>query len=195
MAERRDRAVQASQVVALLPVLRRWVSGRVQQAGAECDLSMRQFAALKGIRDGASSPGELARLWQVTPAVITGIVDRLERRQLVRREPDPHDRRRLRLALTDAGIAASVEIDRVLIGDLAGELGKASPEELAGLSQSLALLERAFAALDARTGLREPACEDEEMPLWSVDETVHHEAFETRSPLLASRNQKPMIAG
>jgi DNA-binding MarR family transcriptional regulator len=104
MSQEADRA---RQTLELLPVLRRWVTARIRWAGADAGLSLRQYAALSGIRHGASSPGELARLWQVTPAVITGIIDRLQRRELVRREPDPTDRRRLRLALTDAGLAAS----------------------------------------------------------------------------------------
>ncbi len=113
---------RAQQTLALLPVLRRWVTARVRWVGADADLSLRQYAALTGISQGASSPGELARLWQVTPAVITGIIDRLERRELVRREPDPNDRRRLRLALTDAGLAASTLVERALTEELAAQL-------------------------------------------------------------------------
>src|SRR3954464_976631 len=106
----------ARQTLALLPTLRTWVTARVNRAGADACLSLRQYAALHGIRQGASSPGDLARLWQVTPAVITGIIDRLERRELVRREPDPDDRRRLRFALTDTRLPASPHAPRVLTG-------------------------------------------------------------------------------
>ena len=55
---------RARQTLALLPVLRRWVTARVNLAGADAGLSLRQYAALTGICQGASSPGELARLWQ-----------------------------------------------------------------------------------------------------------------------------------
>ena len=119
----------ARMTMELLPVLRRWVAARVQWAGADSDLSLRQFAALRGIAEGASSPGELARLWQVTPAVITGIVDRLERRGLVRREPVPEDRRRLCLALTSTGQQASEAVAWALTGDLAAQLATATPNE------------------------------------------------------------------
>src|SRR5688500_8720523 len=122
---------RARQTLALLPILRQWVTARVHWAGADAGLSLRQYAALSGIRQGASSPGELARLWQVTPAVITGVIDRLERRELVRREPDPDDRRRLRLALTDAGLAASALVERVLTEEMAAQLAKAAAKELA----------------------------------------------------------------
>jgi DNA-binding MarR family transcriptional regulator len=159
----------ARQTFALLPSLRQFVTSRVQAAGADLGLSLRQFAALRGIEEGASSPGELARLWQVTPAVITGIVDRLERRGLVRREPDPEDRRRLRLALTEAGRRASDEVEAALTGELAARFAAATREELGELSRALALLQRTFSALDATTPGNAPRHADDELPVWSGD--------------------------
>jgi DNA-binding MarR family transcriptional regulator len=44
---------------------------------------------------GPMSAGELAREIQLTPGAVTGVADRLERAGLVRREPDPADRRRV----------------------------------------------------------------------------------------------------
>jgi DNA-binding MarR family transcriptional regulator len=46
---------------------------------------------------------ELSRLLLVTSGNLTGIVDRLERDQLVRREPDSDDRRVIRIRLTPKG--------------------------------------------------------------------------------------------
>ncbi|MBA2597944.1 MAG: MarR family transcriptional regulator [Chloroflexia bacterium] len=154
----------ARQTMELLPVLRRWVTARVHVAGVDTGLSLRQYAALRGICDGASSPGELARLWQVTPAVITGVIDRLERQGLVQRDPVPEDRRRLRLALTDAGIQASKEVEWALTGDLAAQLATAAPDELAELGRAIELLQRTFAALDARPPRPVPASPGDDMP-------------------------------
>jgi DNA-binding MarR family transcriptional regulator len=163
--EMQNNAAKARQILELLPPLRNWVTSRVQATGAHRGISLRQLAALRGIEDGATSPGELARLWQVTPAVITGIVDRLERRGLVRREVDPQDRRRLRLALTESGRAASEEIQTALVEDLAAQLALATRKELAELGRSLALLQRTFAALEAKApALVAPS--DDENPLW-----------------------------
>src|SRR5215207_9641760 len=159
----------ARQTLALLPILRKWVTGRVHCAGADACLSLRQYAALGGIRQGASSPGELARLWQVTPAVITGVIDRLERRELVRREPDPDDRRRLRLALTDTGLAASMLVERALTEELAAQLSWATPQELAELGRALELLQRTFAALNEQTPLQEGVRDGENLPVWDED--------------------------
>ena len=162
-------ADRARQTLELLPVLRRWATARVHRAGADAGLSLRQYAALTGIRNGASSPGELARLWQVTPAVITGVIDRLERRGLVRREPDPHDRRRLRLALTDAGLAASTLVERALTEELATQLSLASPRELAELGRALDLLQRTFAALEEQTPRPVAMSAGDDLPAWDDD--------------------------
>lgn len=43
---------RARQTLALLPALRRWVTARVARAGADAGLSLRQYAALTGIRQG-----------------------------------------------------------------------------------------------------------------------------------------------
>lgn len=168
LPERPDPQVCARQTLALLPSLRQWVSARVQEAGACEGISLRQVAALRGIQDGATSPGELARLWRVTPAVITGILDRLERRKLVRREPDPDDRRRLRLALTAKGEQIGQNIDHLLTGALAEQFAACSPDELAELQRSLRVLDRAFRELGARVQAHPPTSADD-MPCWDDD--------------------------
>lgn len=166
--ERPDALVCARQTLALLPPLRQWVSGRVQQAGACEGISLRQFAALRSIQDGARSPGEIARLWRVTPAVITGVLDRLERRDLVRREPDPVDRRRLRLALTAQGEQIGHNVDQALTGALARQLATRTPQELAELERSLRLLDSVFRELEAQVAAPAPVPADD-MPCWEDD--------------------------
>lgn len=47
------------------------------------------------IRHGPLTAGRLAELTGLTTGAVTGLVDRLERRGYVRREPDPADRRRV----------------------------------------------------------------------------------------------------
>jgi DNA-binding MarR family transcriptional regulator len=151
----------------------------VQQAGADAGLSLRQYAALHGIREGACSPGELARLWQVTPAVLTGVIDRLERRGLVRREIDPADRRRLLLALTGEGMAASQEVERALTDDLAAQLATASPAELAELGRALDLLQQTFSALEERAASDSETAGDDFLA-WDEPASVTH--GETNAP-------------
>lgn len=141
----------AKQTLALLPELRQWAVARLQEFGSRNDLSIRQYAALRSIQEGATSPGELARLWQVTPAVITGIVDRLESRGMVRRSPDPQDRRKLQLTVTEEGRRALDEIEQALTNDVAAQLALEDHEALCELSRALTLLRRTFVALGMQT--------------------------------------------
>lgn len=50
-------------------------------------------------QSGPISAGELAERVALTTGAITGVIDRLEKAQLVRRVPDPRDRRRVVLEL------------------------------------------------------------------------------------------------
>src|SRR5207253_2378511 len=68
---------------------------------------------------GPITAGELAERTSLTTGAITGVIDRLERAELVRRAHDPHDRRRIVLEL-----AHDAERERAIIG-LYEPLGRA----------------------------------------------------------------------
>lgn len=71
---------------------------RLSRAGREA------LAVLEGA--GAPlSPTTIAQRLIVTTASVTSLLDTLERRGLVERRPDPADRRRLLVAITDEGRA------------------------------------------------------------------------------------------
>lgn len=68
------------------------------------NLTTSQLAALRQLaRHGRLSAGDVARGISVSQATITGVLDRLERRELVTRSRDPEDRRRVVIDLTEAG--------------------------------------------------------------------------------------------
>lgn len=50
---------------------------------------------------GPLPPGVIAREIGLTPPSVTALVDRLEKRGFVTRRPDPDDRRKLQIAITD----------------------------------------------------------------------------------------------
>lgn len=52
---------------------------------------------------GPRTPAELADAAGVTRATMTGLIDTLERDGLVKREPDPHDRRMMSVIITAKG--------------------------------------------------------------------------------------------
>ncbi|MEV8441050.1 MarR family transcriptional regulator [Actinosynnema sp. NPDC051121] len=56
-------------------------------------VDQRALALVAG--KGPLTAGELAREINLSPGAVTGVADRLERAGLVRREPDPGDRRRV----------------------------------------------------------------------------------------------------
>lgn len=176
----------AKQTLALLPELRQWVVARLQEVGSRNDLSVRQYAALRGIQEGATSPGELARLWQVTPAVITGIVDRLESRGMVRRSPDPQDRRKLQLTVTEEGRRALDEVEQALTNDVAGQLAQEDQVTLCELSRSLALLRRTFVALGMQTHSDELLPDDVQNVHPACVEPVAHMSLEPVRSLVAA---------
>lgn len=67
-------------------------------------LTPTQWAALARLaEEGAASQNHLGRLTAMDPATIQGVIQRLERRGLIDREPDPEDRRRTRLKLSAEG--------------------------------------------------------------------------------------------
>jgi DNA-binding MarR family transcriptional regulator len=55
------------------------------------------------IASGSRTPSELAELLDTTPPMMSGLIGDLEQRGLIARRPDPDDRRRVRLELTEAG--------------------------------------------------------------------------------------------
>lgn len=89
-------------------VLRRANQRHVAIFAAHVDgLTPTQFAALARLHaDGPLSQNLLGRRTAMDSATITGVVDRLRSRGLVMSTPDPDDRRRRRIALTDQGRAA-----------------------------------------------------------------------------------------
>jgi DNA-binding MarR family transcriptional regulator len=54
-------------------------------------------------RYGRLSPNELARLLHLHPSTITGVVQRLESKKLLERNPDAHDSRRVHLRVSRKG--------------------------------------------------------------------------------------------
>ena len=65
-------------------------------------LCLRAIAAAKSLE---VTPAQIARQVQLSPATVTGILDRLERYGLILRERLKHDRRKVGLQLTEQGRA------------------------------------------------------------------------------------------
>lgn len=59
------------------------------------------------IGEGVSSPKSISDFLSLAPSMVSGILGDLEDRGLVVRQPDPEDRRRVHLVLSDEGTAAA----------------------------------------------------------------------------------------
>ena len=69
-------------------------------------ISLPQLACILFLhKGGPSSPSKLAEQIMVDSSTLTGIIDRMERKGLVIRTPNPMDRRSITIAPTDSGRA------------------------------------------------------------------------------------------
>jgi len=98
-----------------------------QDGMEELQLTPTQFAALAKISDvGEVSQNHLGRLTAMDPATIQGVIQRLEARKLLARQPDPKDRRCTLLSLTLEG--------RVLLAEAVARARRITEATLAPLS-------------------------------------------------------------
>jgi DNA-binding MarR family transcriptional regulator len=110
----------------------------------EADLTPAQYSVLSLLweKDGRQFV-ELASACCCSPSTVTGIVDTLENKGLVRREPHPEDRRSMLVFLTSAGRAlegATPSLGRILQGCCSG----VSTGDLEQLAQLLRRLDEAL---------------------------------------------------
>jgi DNA-binding MarR family transcriptional regulator len=77
---------------------------RLRQAKADGELTLPESSALARLdRGGPTTSGALARLEQISPQSMGATLGGLEARDLVERQPDPHDGRRAVISITDQG--------------------------------------------------------------------------------------------
>jgi DNA-binding MarR family transcriptional regulator len=98
------------------------------------DLSATELAVLGRIgRCGPMAPSALARAEHVKPPSMTKVIESLEERHLVRRDPHPTDRRQCLISRTDEGEAFVLETRRRRTAWLAQQMSELSPDERATL--------------------------------------------------------------
>lgn len=135
-----------TEIAELLPqIMRRLAGGRSVPAGMR-EVTLPQARALGAVASSeACTMGELAASLRVTLGAATGLVDRLVQQNLVQREPDPRDRRIVRVRLTAAGRRAHAAVVRGARRRLSAALEKLSPPHRAQLAAALAMLNTALA--------------------------------------------------
>ena len=100
-------------------------------------------------RRGSVKASDIAEVFGLAPRTVTDTLDGMERQGLVRREPDPKDRRAKQIVITDEGrraLAATEPLRRDLLGQVLGSLTSNEQDEFARM---LAKLEGALAIQEA----------------------------------------------
>jgi DNA-binding MarR family transcriptional regulator len=125
------------------------------RAGAKLDLSIIQVRLLGILRDREPTMLELARYLSLDKSSITGLVDRAERRGLVRRTAAPEDGRSTRVVLTPPGrrtIRAVAHDVAWQVSALVEDFSEADRKRLSVLSNRILLHDAATKGLDLLAG-------------------------------------------
>ncbi|MET9778505.1 MarR family transcriptional regulator [Streptomyces sp. NPDC006367] len=143
-AVRPDLDTAAMEVFGRVFRLARAMGDRMEKAYTPYGISRGEFDVLATLRRSGEpytlSPRQLSATLMLTTGGMTGRLDKLERAGLLRRSPDPHDRRGLRVTLTAEGLEL---IDRAVGAGLAVQteaLSALGPDRaglLAGLLREL----------------------------------------------------------
>jgi DNA-binding MarR family transcriptional regulator len=117
---------------------------RMKQLKTPGDLSMAERATLSRLERGDPvTSADLARADQITPQAMGNILAGLEGKGLVERSADPHDGRRIIVALTEAGHQQQLHKRDARARQIADALTAGfSPAELDVLRAAAPLLER-----------------------------------------------------
>ena len=118
---------------------------QVRQMPVRGELTMPESSALARLdRGGPATSSALAKQEQIRPQSMGATLAGLERRGLVRRDPDPADGRRVVLSITDAGLAELRSRRNARTERLADALRSAgfSDAELDQLAAAAPLIER-----------------------------------------------------
>ncbi|TQJ88193.1 MarR family winged helix-turn-helix transcriptional regulator [Streptomyces sp. SLBN-31] len=144
---RPDLDTRAMEVFGRIYRLSRTMGDRMEKAYAPYGISRGEFDVLATLRRSGEpytlSPRELSATLMLTTGGMTGRLDKLERAGLLRRSPDPHDRRALQVTLTDkglevidqavgAGLAVQTEALSTMNDEQVGQLADLLRELLAG---------------------------------------------------------------
>jgi DNA-binding MarR family transcriptional regulator len=125
------------------------VQRELDRVFAEHDLSGADFDVLATLRRAGAphrlTPGELSRSTMVTTGGMTKRLDRLETAGLIRREPDPRDRRGKLIELTPSGRDL---VDRAVEAHLENEERLLAALPAARRRELAALLRELLASLD-----------------------------------------------
>ena len=110
-------------------------------------ISRMEAGVLGAVRDGPRRITDLAEREGCTQPAITRLVDRLQARGWLVREPDPRDGRAVLVALTADGQATADRLRAVYREMLHGEMGKLAEEDVRVLARAVEVLDELITGL------------------------------------------------
>jgi DNA-binding MarR family transcriptional regulator len=132
------------QIIELRRQVNRVLRERTLDSWVKLSLTIPQLKSLFYIsRHGKVNLSGLASGIRVTPANVTGIVDRLAGQALLMRIPDPNDRRITWLRVTEKGEALLANLREGRVSEMHKILDKLTEEELSIVARGFDLLARA----------------------------------------------------
>ncbi|MBW3085614.1 hypothetical protein KEM60_01816 [Austwickia sp. TVS 96-490-7B] len=143
-----DLDVEPLHVLSRLTRLARHLDLARRTAFAEHGLEVWEFDVMSALRRSGApyelSPGDLVKATLSTSGTMTNRIDRLARRGLVDRRPDPADRRGVRVRLTTQGCRITEDALAGLLDHERGLLEDLDPDERRQLAAMLARIMAAF---------------------------------------------------
>jgi DNA-binding MarR family transcriptional regulator len=131
--------------------MNRVIRERTLDSWVKLNLTIPQLKSLFYIsRHGKVNPSGLASGIRVTPANVTGIVDRLIEQGLLTRTPDPDDRRISWLRVTDSGKTLINDLREGRAQEMRRTLGKLTKEELSIAAHGFELVAAAAEASERK---------------------------------------------
>ncbi|MFJ4472276.1 MarR family winged helix-turn-helix transcriptional regulator [Streptomyces sp. NPDC089424] len=140
-AVRPDLDTRGIEVFGRVHRLARTMDDRMEKAYARFGVSRGEFDVLAALRRSGEpytlSPRRLSATLMLTTGGMTGRLDKLERAGLLRRLPDPHDRRALQVTLTEQGLHLVEEASRAGLAVEAEALAALTPGQVGQLADLL----------------------------------------------------------
>ncbi len=145
-SSRDDKAALVQQLGTLIVRWQEATQRYDEEVGAIFQLGPAERLCLSFLTSGPQTASAIARATRLTPAAVTSLIDRLEARNFVRRQPDPNDRRKVLVEAAEATFALIEKAYAPLATAGAEALGKRSIEELhllaAAIEEVLAIQNR-----------------------------------------------------
>lgn len=127
-------------IVGRVEKIHRHLTNATRTSLGDAGLTKEEWKVLMALHTGTRSHGSLCRDLDVSTGAMTNRLDKLEQRGLVRRTPDPDDRRGVLLELTAAGEGRLEEFIDAAAGRERELLGALTPAEQRELNQLLSKL-------------------------------------------------------